>query len=49
MNLLTLKDNFKEHQITTDITRLNAPLRLKDNFKEHQITTWGRLSKWLFH
>ena len=40
----TLKDNFKEHQITTKGLILPAPLELKDNFKEHQITTCRPLS-----
>ena len=34
-----LKDNFKEHQITTNCGKGKAAVRLKDNFKEHQITT----------
>ena len=34
-----LKDNFKEHQITTSVRTLWPRFVLKDNFKEHQITT----------
>ena len=34
-----LKDNFKEHQITTGLFICFVLSVLKDNFKEHQITT----------
>ena len=34
-----LKNNFKEHQITTARSSTTKSLRLKNNFKEHQITT----------
>ena len=34
-----LKDNFKEHQITTLVYVWASRPTLKDNFKEHQITT----------
>ena len=36
-----LKNNFKEHQITTDLCERYDPDLLKNNFKEHQITTEG--------
>ena len=34
-----LKNNFKEHQITTPESIMEWVLALKNNFKEHQITT----------
>ena len=37
-----LKDNFKEHQITTLFAYERNASELKDNFKEHQITTGAR-------
>ena len=39
-----LKNNFKEHQITTYCTRIITRWILKNNFKEHQITTAGTYS-----
>ena len=41
-----LKNNFKEHQITTMISSSESARLLKNNFKEHQITTASlRLSR----
>ena len=37
--LVRLKNNFKEHQITTGAEEVREALRLKNNFKERQITT----------
>ena len=34
-----LKNNFKEHQITTSVDVQARSAQLKNNFKEHQITT----------
>ena len=34
-----LKNNFKEHQITTEALKPHGGVKLKNNFKEHQITT----------
>ena len=41
-----LKDNFKEHQITTCMYDGGRRRRLKDNFKEHQITTQRSEPMW---